>query len=134
MLRFPKPLFTLLPFIQLAFAACECGYLDSATGLLWRESFTSDFVTDTSAALAANWQAQDWSDPPTPDGIVMENTPDNVYEWTGGPALAMQVSAWDGDKSNPVLCAEIDSQRDDILYGTFRALMTVPSTPGVCTG
>jgi len=53
----------------------------------------------------------------------MQNVAANAYPFNSG--LGLKTSAY--DKSGTIKVAELDSVRQDILYGTFRMRATIPS-------
>ncbi|KAG8766376.1 hypothetical protein FRC12_006922 [Ceratobasidium sp. 428] len=112
-------------------ATCACGYKDS-TGAIWRESFVSDFTAGWQAELQKNFHVSDW--PEDHDGVPygIQYTVANVYGNNDG--LGMKTSAFPKGSTGRVKTAEIESLRNDILYGTFRMRATVPEVPGVCFG
>ncbi|QRV85770.1 glycoside hydrolase family 16 protein [Ceratobasidium sp. AG-Ba] len=125
-------LFTSLLVASAYAATCPCGYKDSTTGAIWRESFISDFTTGWSAALNQNFLTATWQDPHPDSPYNLQHLASNVYGYNDG--LGMRTSAFPPGSSGPVKTAEIQSHREDILYGSFRMRATVPSVPGVCFG
>ncbi|KAF8143269.1 concanavalin A-like lectin/glucanase domain-containing protein [Mycena galopus ATCC 62051] len=112
--------------------SCACGYEDS-NGNLWRESIVSTFTQDAGALAAVNadWIiATDLEVQSSPATANIQYVTANVYEYQD--ALGLKASAY--DHSGSVKCAEIFTNRDDILYGTFRMQAQVPSVPGVAFG
>ncbi|KAJ7761599.1 concanavalin A-like lectin/glucanase domain-containing protein [Mycena maculata] len=110
--------------------SCACGYQDS-NGNVWGQAIVSTFTQDAGApaALDGDWIiATDLEDQTT--GINIQYTAANVFEYQD--ALGLQASAY--DNSGLVECAEIFTQRSDILYGSFRMQTQVPSVPGVVFG
>ncbi|KAF7319397.1 Concanavalin A-like lectin/glucanase [Mycena chlorophos] len=110
-------------------ASCPCGYKDS-NGNVWREAIQSDF-TQASGALAAvnaNWIVSTDLEEQSP--LHIQYTASNVFEYQD--ALGLQASAYTG--SGTVNCAQIFTNRKDILYGSFRMRAQVPSVPGVVFG
>ncbi|KZT29563.1 glycoside hydrolase family 16 protein [Neolentinus lepideus HHB14362 ss-1] len=102
--------------------SCACGYTDS-NGNLWRESVVSDFTASAGAlsVLRNDWYVETWGAQHTAMGVAKYND-----------ALGLMTSAYNGNGTTYV--AEIQSHRNDILYGTFRMRAQVPSIPGVCFG
>ncbi|KIJ32830.1 glycoside hydrolase family 16 protein [Sphaerobolus stellatus SS14] len=119
---------------QVAAQNCACGFIDSNSNV-WRESIVSIFTQNAGAlaAVNANWRIA--SDPGTPlnnTGFTgtMQYISQNVFQWND--ALGIKTSAYTGDKV--IRTGEIDTLREDILYGTFRMVAQVPSVPGVVFG
>lgn len=109
-------------------STCPCGYLDS-NGNVWRESSVSDFTAGTpTSVLQQAFAVETWGVQGTYQ--YRQNSADNVYNLNG--ALGMRTQGWSG--SGPVYTSEVQSHRDDILYGTFRITAEIPTTPGVCFG
>ncbi|KAJ7147034.1 concanavalin A-like lectin/glucanase domain-containing protein [Mycena crocata] len=111
--------------------SCACGYKDS-TGHVWREAIVSTFTQPAGAlaAVDADWiAATDFEGQPTGTANIQYVTA-NVFEHQD--ALGLKASAY--DNSGSVKCAEIFTQRSDILYGSFRMQAQVPSVPGVVFG
>ncbi|KDQ16874.1 glycoside hydrolase family 16 protein [Botryobasidium botryosum FD-172 SS1] len=106
--------------------SCPCGYRDS-NGAVWRESFVSDFTSSYTTAIN-NWNVQTWGG--QRGSYFMQNTAANVYPYNSG--VGLKTSAYTG--GGTIKVAEIDSKKQNILYGSFRIRATVPSTPGVCFG
>ncbi|TFK47022.1 concanavalin A-like lectin/glucanase [Heliocybe sulcata] len=108
--------------------SCACGYQDS-NGNLWRESIISDFTSDAGAlsVLSNDWNIETWGE--QHKYVYMQNVAGNVYNYND--ALGMKTSAYTGSGQTEV--SEIQSHRDDILYGTFRMRAQVPSVPGFFT-
>ncbi|KAJ6459036.1 concanavalin A-like lectin/glucanase domain-containing protein [Mycena sanguinolenta] len=121
-----------VPTTQVLAHSCPCGYKDSS-GHLWREAIVSTFTQNAGALDAVN---ADWiiaTDLETQSGTATANiqyVTANVFEYQD--ALGLKASAY--DHSGSVKCAEIFTQRDDILYGSFRMQSQVPSIPGVVFG
>lgn len=62
----------------------------------------------------------------------MQYSPNNVIQYNSG--LGLVTRAFTSASNNIISTAEIDSNRHDILYGTFRMRATIPTVPGVCFG
>ncbi|KAH7099557.1 hypothetical protein BKA62DRAFT_758495 [Auriculariales sp. MPI-PUGE-AT-0066] len=107
------------------------GRVWSPTRRIQRESLESDFTAPEGALAAVDkdWAIQTWLSPPTEQVLGRQHVAENVLQWPSG-ALGLKTSAYDGSGITKV--SEIDSKRNDILYGTFRTRATVPSVPGVC--
>ncbi|KAF7335182.1 Concanavalin A-like lectin/glucanase [Mycena sanguinolenta] len=117
---------------QVLAQSCPCGYKDS-NGNVWREAIVSTFTQDAGAlaAVNANWIIA--SDLEVQSGTATANiqyATANVFEYQD--ALGLKASAY--DNSGSVKCAEIFTNRKDILYGSFRMQAQVPSVPGVVFG
>ncbi|KAJ7134784.1 concanavalin A-like lectin/glucanase domain-containing protein [Mycena epipterygia] len=116
---------------QVLAQSCACGYQDS-NGHVWREAIVSTFTQDAGAltAVDADWViATDLETQPTGDKSI-QYVSANVMEYQD--ALGLKASAYSG--SGAVHCAEIFTQRSDILYGSFRMQAQVPDVPGVVFG
>ncbi|KAJ6461335.1 concanavalin A-like lectin/glucanase domain-containing protein [Mycena sanguinolenta] len=117
---------------QVLAQSCPCGYKDS-NGHVWREAIVSTFTQDAGALAAVN---ADWIIAPdlqVQSGHATANiqyTPANVFQYQD--ALGLKASAY--DNSGSVKCAEIFTNRADILYGSFRMQAQVPSVPGAVFG
>jgi beta-glucanase (GH16 family) len=61
----------------------------------------------------------------------MQYSSDNVIQYNSGLGLVTRAFT---SNSNIVSVAEIDTHRQDILFGTFRVRAVVPTVPGVCMG
>ncbi|KAJ7649713.1 concanavalin A-like lectin/glucanase domain-containing protein [Roridomyces roridus] len=118
--------------VQVTAQNCACGYKDSS-GHVWREAIISTFTQSAGALAAVN---NDWiiaTDFEAQGGTATANiqyTTANVFEYQD--ALGLKASAYTGGGS--VNCAEIFTNRKDILYGSFRMRAQVPSVPGVVFG
>ncbi|KZT29539.1 glycoside hydrolase family 16 protein [Neolentinus lepideus HHB14362 ss-1] len=109
-------------------SSCACGYRDSA-GHVWRESILSDFSgSDALSVVNENWAVETWGQ--QRQYHYMQYSSANVYNYNN--ALAIRTQGWSGNGS--VYTGEIQTNRDDILYGTFRMYASIPTTPGVCFG
>ncbi|KAJ6461338.1 concanavalin A-like lectin/glucanase domain-containing protein [Mycena sanguinolenta] len=117
---------------QVQAQSCPCGYQDSS-GNVWREAIVSTF-TQTAGALAAvnaDWTiATDPEVQSAPATANIQYTAANVFQYQD--ALGLKASAY--DNSGSVKCAEIYTNRDDILYGSFRMQAQIPSVPGSVFG
>ncbi|KIJ32811.1 glycoside hydrolase family 16 protein [Sphaerobolus stellatus SS14] len=119
---------------QVAAQNCACGFVDSNNNV-WRESIVSIFTQNAGALAAVNADWRIASD----SGVSVSNTgfigtrqyiSQNIFQWNN--ALGIKTSAYTGD--NVIRTGEIDTLREDILYGTFRMVAQVPSVPGVVFG
>ncbi|KAH8930007.1 glycoside hydrolase family 16 protein [Atractiella rhizophila] len=131
----PKSLYllSLLSYLEVASAACTCGYRDS-NGAVWREAIEANFANNFNAAMSF-FGAQDWG-PVAHDNTtyLLKYDSANAYKTSGG--LALKTNAYDQSQGTTgvVHSAELDSIRGDFLYGTFRVRARVPTVPGVCFG
>ncbi|KAJ6461362.1 concanavalin A-like lectin/glucanase domain-containing protein [Mycena sanguinolenta] len=117
---------------QVLAQSCPCGYKDS-NGHVWREAIVSTF-TQTAGALAAvnaDWIiATDLEVQSAPATANIQYTAANVFQYQD--ALGLKASAY--NHSGSVKCAEIFTNRADILYGSFRMQAQIPSVPGSVFG
>ncbi|KAJ7505216.1 concanavalin A-like lectin/glucanase domain-containing protein [Mycena galericulata] len=117
--------------IQVQAQSCACGYEDS-NGHVWGQSILSTFTQAAGALAAVN---QDWiiatdEENQSTGSANIQYVSANVMEYQS--ALGLKASAY--DNSGSVKCAEIFTERSDILYGSFRMRAQVPSVPGVVFG
>ncbi|OLN81547.1 Beta-glucanase 2 [Colletotrichum chlorophyti] len=135
---------SLLPV--LARAACECGYAANVSGTV--EVFTdlieSDFTRVSDIRSNTDWIRQEFNKTnnnargplgekfvPTNIAAVHEGSSSYGLSTTktdAGLQLLVKSSTVDG----LVPGAEIDSARNDVQYGSFRAMMKVPDVAGTC--
>lgn len=111
-------------------ASCECGY-QTNTGDVWQYSIVTDFSgTDTNTfASSADW---------TIVNAVHESGTTNPYNLAYTSAnvavqdsvLQLTCSAYDPSSDMTIYAGEIITQRDDILYGSFRANYRVKGGSG----
>ncbi|GKT53595.1 glycoside hydrolase family 16 protein [Colletotrichum tofieldiae] len=136
--------FSLLPAI--ARAACECGYSANITGVI--EVFTDLIETDFTKVMDiknnTDWIRQEFNKTnnnargplgekfqPTNIAAVHEGSSSYGLSSTKADAgLQLLVESSTVDGLVPV--AEIDSARDDVHHGSFRAMMKVPDVAGTC--
>ncbi|KAJ7894194.1 concanavalin A-like lectin/glucanase domain-containing protein [Mycena olivaceomarginata] len=116
---------------QVLAQSCFCGYKDSS-GHVWREAIVSTFTQNAGAlaAVSADWVVA--TDLEVQGGTATANIQyftANVFQYND--ALGLKASA---HTSGSQKCAEIFTQRSDILYGSFRMQAQVPSVPGVVFG
>ncbi|KAF9075956.1 concanavalin A-like lectin/glucanase domain-containing protein [Rhodocollybia butyracea] len=112
--------------------SCACGYVDNQ-GHLWREAIVSDFTQDAGAiaALGSDWIIASDNEPQSGTATAnIQYVTANVMQFND--ALGIQASAFIGGSN--VDCGEIFTERDDILFGTFRMRAVVPTVPGVVFG
>lgn len=76
-----------------------------------------------------NWAVQTWGQ--QREYQYIQYSADNVYNYQN--ALGVRTKAWKGNGTS-VSTGEIQTNRADILYGTFRMSAKIPTTPGVCFG
>jgi hypothetical protein len=136
----------------LAAASCECGYSSSIDGSASPSIFTdiieSDFLHIQNIALDTDWRRQEYNVTTEagrgPYGMnftiqnVVSNPILNESVWTGpgefGPNPGVQLSVGGGIPANGyVQVAEMDSSREDLLWGTYRAAMQLTLEPGTCS-
>jgi hypothetical protein len=136
----------------LAAASCECGYSSSIDGSASPSVFTdiieSDFLHVQNIALDTDWRRQEYNVTAEagrgPYGMnftiqnVVSNPILNESVWTGpgefGPNPGVQLSVGGGIPANGyVQVAEMDSSREDLLWGTYRAAMQLTLEPGTCS-
>jgi hypothetical protein len=139
----------LLLFATTASAGCECGYSVNGTEseyAIFTDAIETDFlhVKDSSQH---GWIPQDYNTSADqangPYGMakqnrnLMSNYIDNEWKFSGPgidgaePGLQLWVHPEGGDGDVP--CAEIVSERDDILYGSFRIAMKTTNVNGTCS-
>lgn len=130
---------------------CECGYSstigNSAPPYVFSDLIESDFLHITNVSLDTDWRRQNYSVTAVagrgPYGMnfnianVASNPIPDMNNWTGpgifGGDPGLQLSVGGGVPSNGyVSVAEIDSSREDLLWGTYRAAMKLTLTPGTC--
>lgn len=114
-------------------ASCACGYKDE-NGRIWREAILADFTSNYANALS--YFTPVTAAPTLHSGTTyyMSYSPNNVIQHNDGLGLVTRAFSGSPSSSNAISSAEIDSNRHDILYGTFRMRATVPTVPGVCFG
>ncbi|KAL8691468.1 MAG: hypothetical protein Q9218_003312 [Villophora microphyllina] len=134
-----------LLFASTAWANCECGY--TVNGTLYTELVESDFL-HIKELSQSGWTAQTYTVNPqlsrgafgknaNPKQIAM-NPLKSRYDWAGqginGGDAGAQVIVRGGKpgKDNMIPMGEIDTNRTDMLYGSFRAGMKLTGSPGTC--
>ncbi|KZF26522.1 glycoside hydrolase family 16 protein [Xylona heveae TC161] len=147
----------LISALRVAFADCECGYYCSSSQndpIVFTELLESDFLHVQNITLDTDWVPQQYNITAEaargPYGEarqlmnVIENPIKDDYSYSGptvsggDPGLRLYVrkfepeQAADGQSERLVGTAEVASQRDDILYGSFRIAMKLSGTPGTC--
>lgn len=137
---------------SLASAECECGYStpvgNNDGNFLFTEAVESNFVHLNYIENNTDWRRQQFDVTPAnargPFGKsfrisnVESNgapvTSDNDLTVTGadgGPA-GIQLIVRGKPDGDLIPTAELDTAREDMLYGTFRAAMRVSDVPGTC--
>ncbi|KAF7881549.1 uncharacterized protein EAF02_006237 [Botrytis sinoallii] len=137
-----------LYFAGHATADCECGYSssigDSAEPYIFTDLIESDFLHIPNITLDTDWRRQQFNrrlaagrgpygmnystEQVTSNPILDENTWSGDGEFGVDPGVQLTVSG--GDPANGfVQTAEIDSAREDLLWGTYRAAMKLTLTP-----
>ncbi|KAJ4392927.1 hypothetical protein N0V93_002131 [Gnomoniopsis smithogilvyi] len=102
-------------------ATCECGYQTNA-GDVWQYSILSDFSNTSTSTFASS---ADW----TIVDAVHESGTTNPYNLAYTSAnvavqdstLQLTCSAYNMSSDMTIYAGEITTQRDDILYGSFRS-------------
>ncbi len=118
-------------FGVLANAACECGYKTN-TGDVWQYSLVTDFsqVNNSQWAETTDWSVSELVREAT---IPLNYTRENVV-WKDN-TLQLTASAYNVSNNEGILCGQIRTTRRDILYGSFRAsLSVVDESPGSVAG
>ncbi|TFK47001.1 concanavalin A-like lectin/glucanase [Heliocybe sulcata] len=111
-----------------ATSSCPCGYRDSA-GHIWRESIKSNLATSNALSVVnQDWAVQTWGQ--QRDNVYMQYSADNVYNVQN--VLGIRTKAWSGNGS--VYTGEIQTNRADIQYGSFRIKAKIPTAKGACFG
>lgn len=150
-MRFPFWLLSLLLFLtSLVAADCECGYtatVDSST-FLFSDVLESDFMHIQDIAQDTDWRRQNFSVTDVvgrgPYGMnftidnVVSNPILNQTNWTGpgllGGDAGLQLRVDGGIPANGyVQVAEMDSAREDMLWGSYRTAMRLTLTSGTCS-
>ncbi|KAF7862776.1 hypothetical protein EAF04_007648 [Stromatinia cepivora] len=154
-MRFSKVRFILpmvLSFASYAIADCECGYSssigDSVKPYIFTDLIESDFLHIPNITLDTDWRRQQFNmsaaagrgpygmnysiEQVASNPILDENTWSGNGEFGVDPGVQLTVSG--GDPANGfVQTAEMDSAREDLLWGTYRAAMKLTLTPGTCS-
>lgn len=115
---------------------------------LFTDVIESDFLHIKNVSLDTDWRRQNFSVTPEagrgPYGMnfsiqnVQSNPILDANNWTGpgifGGDPGLQLSVSGGIPSNGyVQVAEIDSSREDLLWGSYRTAMKLTLTPGTCS-
>ncbi|QSZ37303.1 hypothetical protein DSL72_009397 [Monilinia vaccinii-corymbosi] len=145
-------LLLVLSFGGYATADCECGYSssigDSVQPYVFTELVESDFLHIPNITLDTDWRRQQFNVSAAvgrgPYGMnysieqVASNPILDEYSWSGngkfGANPGVQLTVGGGDPANGfVQTAEMDSAREDLLWGTYRAALKLTLTPGTCS-
>ncbi|KAL2075234.1 hypothetical protein VTL71DRAFT_177 [Oculimacula yallundae] len=126
----------------------ELRAVDSATSYIFTDLLETDFFHLDDIAKNTDWQRQNYSITAASNRgkYGMEfNTADiklnrikDSMNWTGpgefggDPGLQLTVDS-NMTPARFTLCAQLNSVREDMLVGTFRALLKLPSVPGTCS-
>ncbi|KAB8296145.1 hypothetical protein EYC80_008934 [Monilinia laxa] len=141
-----------LSFAAYATADCECGYSssigDSVNPYIFTDLIESDFLHISNITLDTDWRRQQFNVSAAagrgPYGMdynieqVVSNPILDEHSWSGngefGADPGVQLTVGGGDPTSGfVQTAEMDSAREDLLWGTYRAAMKLTSTPGTCS-
>ena len=116
-------------------ADCECGFITS-DGDIWRESTETVFNNAFDPTNSSDWNVQNWTATADQNGGPLGTTNEIGNVFVQKNSLNIQVKAHKGlsDVSTPVSIGEIDTTRQDILFGSFRVLAKAPSQKGTCSG
>jgi len=116
-------------------ADCECGYSTSIDGAshVFTDLIETDFTKVQDIADDTDWRRQAFN-------VTSERARGQFGEMFNVDNVAPGGSSMDGleltvtgtNVEGMVPVAEIDSDRADLLWGTFRASMKLTSTPGTC--
>lgn len=142
----------LLSMAGYAAADCECGYSssigDSMKPYIFTDLVESDFLHIPNITLDTDWKRQQFDMSAAagrgPYGMnysieqVASNPILDEHTWSGsgefGPNPGVQLTVSGGDPANGfVRTAEMDSAREDLLWGTYRAAMKLTIIPGTCS-
>lgn len=142
--RFSVIAFFILWVCRASAAACACGYqVDSAEGDNWlfTEVIETDFTKLKSIAAAKDWQRQEfnvsaeagrgkYSKYFTPNNVVVG--PGVANKGASGKQAGVELSVGATIVNDAVPVAEMDSARQDLLWGSFRAGMKLTPVKGTC--
>lgn len=136
-------------FFTFAVADCECGYSStigsSSIDYVFTDLLESDFLHITNISLDTDWRPQSYNvTAEASRGIygtdfsvanVVSNPTVNATSFSGPGKLGgdpgLQFFVGGGiPRSGYVSCAEMDSARTDMLWGTYRAAMKLTLIPG----
>jgi hypothetical protein len=132
------------------FADCECGYSVNASTVAHHQVFTdlleTNFLTVQKATFIPGWKIEQYKIAASPGGgygrtaqvgNVISNPVKNNASLSSPSVLGvdpgLQLYVRGGiPASGYVPVAEIMSSRNDMLFGSFRASMKLPSVNGTC--
>ena len=123
-------LFTLAACFSAANAACECGY-KTDTGEIWQYSVTTDFSDTSNASF---FESQDWDISSlvraagNEHPVAINYTPANVA--VTNQTLHLKCSAYNSSSDTGIDSAQVQTTRQDILYGSFRGTYSVNGGAG----
>ncbi|KAM3083755.1 hypothetical protein ACMFMF_001121 [Clarireedia jacksonii] len=142
----------LLSIAGYAAADCECGYSsiidNSAEPYVFTDLIESDFLHLPNITKDTDWRRQSFNKTAaegrgpygmnfniaqvTSNPILDENTWSGEGKNGGDPGVQLTVSG--GKPANGyVQTAELDSTREDLLWGTYRTAMKLTLNPGTCS-
>ncbi len=129
---------------QVSAAACACGYqVGSANGdiLLFTEAIETDFTKLKSIAGAKDWQRQEFNVSAeagrgkyskffTPNNVAVG--PGMANKGASGKQAGVELSVGATIINGAVPVAEMDTARQDLLWGSFRTGMKLTPVKGTC--
>jgi len=138
-------------FVATIKADCECGYsskIGNDGTYLFTDLIESDFLHLANISSDTDWRRQSFSvtaatgrgpygmnfsiDNVASNPILDPNTWDGPGEFSPDPGVQLLVRG--GVPVNGyVQVAEVDSAREDLLWGTYRAAMKLTLVPGTCS-
>ena len=137
--------------VGLVTADCECGYSTNVDGsrspYLFTDILESDFLHIRNISYDTDWRRQEFSVTAAAGrGLygmnytvanVVSNPIANLTQWTGpgqfGPDPGLQISVDSGIPIDGyVKVAEMNSAREDMLWGSYRAAMQLTNVSGTC--
>jgi hypothetical protein len=135
--------------VRKANADCECGYTYSINGTSYivTDLLESDFLHLANISLDTDWTRQGFNVTPAvsrgPYGEslqisqVISNPLANNFSYSGpseiGGDAGLQLYVGGGIPSDGLVpVAEVNSVREDMLWGSYRAAMKLTLTPGTC--
>jgi hypothetical protein len=130
-------------------ADCECGYsqLINGTSYVFTDLLESDFLHLANISLDTDWRRQGFNITPAvargPYGESLQisqtisNPLVNKFSYTGpgqlGGDAGLQLFVHGGIPTDGLVpVAEVNSVREDMLWGSYRAAMKLTITPGTC--
>ncbi|KAJ6787068.1 hypothetical protein PWT90_03207 [Aphanocladium album] len=137
-------LFFLLGVCKVAAAACTCGYeVAGANGDDWlfTDSIETDFIKLKTITAAKDWQPQEFNVSAeaghgqyskffTPRNVVVG--PGVANKGAAGKHAGVELSVGATVVNGAVPVAELDTVRQDIFWGSFRAGMKLTAVKGTC--